>query len=108
MIERGVSERLACEVVGLARSTYRYQPRAAPKRRPDEQQLRQQIVALAHKHRRFGYRRVTALLGRGGERVNHKRVWRIWQAERLSLPRRVKRAAQGKRRGVQQLPSRAY
>jgi transposase InsO family protein len=91
MIERGVSERLACEVVGLARSTYRYQPRSAPKMRPDEQHLRQQIVALAHTHRRFGYRRVTALLRRSGARVNHKRVQRIWRAEQLRLPRRAQK-----------------
>jgi transposase InsO family protein len=43
---------------------------------------------LAQQHRRYGYRRITALLRRGGERINHKRVWAIWKAEGLSLPRR--------------------
>jgi transposase InsO family protein len=91
MIECGLSERLACQTVGLSRSTYRYQPRPATRSQPNEQQLREQIIALAHKHRRFGYRRVTALLRRGGAVVNHKRVQRIWRAEKLSLPQRAKK-----------------
>ncbi len=81
-----MSERMACQAVGLSRSSYRYQPR-----HNDEQegaQIRARIVALAHKHRRYGYRRVTAVLRRQGERINHKRVWRLWQEEGLSLPRK--------------------
>ena len=86
MVERGVSERLACQAVGLNRSTYRYQPR-----RVDEQEtakVREQVIALAYRHRRYGYRRITALLRRQGKRVNHKRVFRLWRQEGLSLPRR--------------------
>jgi putative transposase len=91
MIERGGSERRAGEVLGRSRATSRYPPRPAPKRRPDEQQLREQMVAWAHKHRRFGYRRVAALLRREGELSNHKRVYRIGRAARLILPRRGKK-----------------
>jgi putative transposase len=86
LVERGVSERLACQAVGLKRSTYRYQAR-----RVDEQEkaeLRDRVVALAHRHRRYGYRRITALIRRQGKRVNHKRIWRLWRAEGLSLPRK--------------------
>lgn len=88
MVARGVSERLACRAVSLQRSSYRYH--AAPQRtaQPSDQVLREQLVALAHQHRRFGYRRVGALLRRQGEVVNHKRVWRVWQQAGLSLPRR--------------------
>ncbi len=99
LVVGGVSERVACEAVGLHRSTYRYS-------RCGKQsgELKQRIIELASKHKRYGYRRITAMLRRD-ERVNHKRVWRIWQAEGLSLPRRRPRK---RRRGLrQQLPTRA-
>lgn len=80
----GVSERAACRLVGIARSSQRYAARPTA----DRSRLREAVVALARQHRRYGYRRITALLQRQGERVNHKRVWAIWQEERLSLPRR--------------------
>lgn len=91
MTARGVSERAACRALGLHRSSYRYQAHAAPER----QRLAHAVVTLAQQHRRYGYRRITALLRQRGERVNHKRVWGIWQAERLSLPRRRPRKRRG-------------
>lgn len=98
LMARGLSERAACQTVGLSRSTQRYQPRDRAARR----QLGQQIRELAQRHRRYGYRRITALLRRQGEHVNHKRVWAIWKEERLSLPRRRPRkrrkATSGERR----------
>jgi putative transposase len=84
MTTRGVSERTACRAVGLHRSSYRYRAGDDTERR----RLAGEVMALAQQHRRYGYRRITALLRRRGERVNHKRVWAIWRAERLSLPRR--------------------
>ncbi len=50
-------------------------------------QLNQDIVALATKYGRYGYRRITALLNDSehGWRVNHKRVERIWRKEGLKL-----------------------
>jgi putative transposase len=107
LVERGVSERLACQLVGLARSTYRYTPRRSPESQQSEQQLREKIITLAHKHRRFGYRRVSALLRREGEAVNHKRVWRIWRAEKLSLPRRSKKRTRPSSVALTALPTRA-
>ncbi len=100
LVAGGVSERAACEAVGLHRSTYRYSGRGE-----QSGELRERIVELAREHKRYGYRRIAAMLRRNGERVNHKRVWRIWQQERLSLPRRRqrKRPAQQK----QGLPTRA-
>jgi putative transposase len=91
MTASGVSERAACRAVGLSRSSQRYQPRAKGERCG----LAAEIVALAQQHRRYGYRRITALLRRRGERVNHKRVWAIWTEERLSLPRRRPRKRRG-------------
>lgn len=81
----GVSERMACRVVGMARSGFRYplQPSSS-----EEGELRGAVRRLARQRRRYGYRRITALLRRQGHRVNAKRVWRIWKSEGLSLPRK--------------------
>jgi len=55
----------------------------------DEQQLTGDIVALATKYGRYGYRRTTALLNNEyGWRVNHKRVERIWRKEGLKVPQK--------------------
>ena len=52
----------------------------------DEQVLTDDIVRLASRFGRYGYRRITALLQRGGWNVNHKRVERIWRREGLKVP----------------------
>jgi len=56
--------------------------------RDDEESLRVAIVTLASWYGRYGYRRITALLGRDGWRVNHKRVERIWRQEGLKVPQK--------------------
>jgi hypothetical protein len=45
----------------------------------DEQQLTEDIIALAKQYGRYGDRRVTALLRHAGWTVNRKRVERIWR-----------------------------
>ena len=54
----------------------------------DEARLRKRIVELASEYGRYGYRRVTALLGAEGWSVNHKRVERIWRQEGLKVPQK--------------------
>jgi len=77
-----VSQRRACRVIGQPRATQRY-----PKRiEEDEELLREQIVSLASRYGRYGYRRVTAMLRNEGWLVNHKRVERIWRQEGLKVP----------------------
>ena len=83
----GASERRACRVLGQARNTQRRQSRA----RGDEEALRGDVVKLAGRYGRYGYRRVTALLRAEGWQVNHKRVERIWRQEGLKVPRRQPR-----------------
>lgn len=85
--ERGVSQRRASRVVGVGRSTVRYKARP----RPDEAELTDLIRALASRHQRYGYRRITALLHREGSTVNTKRVHRIWKREGLQISRRKPR-----------------
>ena len=77
-----VSERRACQVLSQPRATQRWGPAG----RDGEVALVEAIVALARKHGRYGYRRVTAMLRREGWWVNHKRVERLWRQEGLKVP----------------------
>src|ERR1041384_8815134 len=79
-----MSERHACRLVGMARSTKRYQRRG----RDQEMELRQRMRGLALERPRFGYRRLRALLTREGWKVNHKRVYRLYRLEDLVVRRR--------------------
>jgi putative transposase len=80
-----VSERRACKVLEQARATQR-RHLSLPS---DEKRLTDDIVALATKYGRYGYRRITALLNnKHGWRVNHKRVERIWRKEGLKVPKK--------------------
>jgi putative transposase len=82
----GVSERRACGVVGFRRSSHRYQSLA------DEQAaLRMRIRDLAAVRVSYGYRRLYVLLRREGWAVNHKRVYRLYRSEGLTMRRRVPR-----------------
>jgi len=80
-----VSQRRACQVLGQARATQIRKP-SPPS---DERRLTEDIVTLATKYGRYGYRRITALLNNQmGWRVNHKRVERIWRSEGLKVPKK--------------------
>jgi transposase InsO family protein len=85
--EQDYSQRRACQLVGISRSSARY----SPKPRPEETAFKDRVRQLANQHPNYGYRRITAILRREGSSVNHKRVQRIWQAEGLQLPRRKPR-----------------
>jgi transposase InsO family protein len=79
-----VSERRACQVLEQVRTTQRLKPCISD----EEEQLTSQIVELATKYGRYGYRRITALLKQENWKVNHKRVERIWRKEGLKVPQR--------------------
>jgi putative transposase len=80
-----VSERRACQLLGLSRSVLHY----ASQRRDDGLQAR--LVELAGERRRFGYRRLHILVEREGFVVNHKRVHRLYREAGLAVRRRRKR-----------------
>ena len=80
---KGYSQRRACGLIGLAAKTYRYRPR-----RPDEDELRRRLRQLASERRRFGYRRLLILLRREGVVINHKRLFRLYREERLTVRKR--------------------
>ena len=58
-----MSERRACRLVGLDRSSYRYEPQA-----DHNAQLRAELVKLARQKPRYGYRRLHVLLSKRGQR----------------------------------------
>lgn len=75
-----MSERKSAKAVKISRSSLKYQPR--PSRDPE---LVERMKKIAHKEKRFGYRRVWVQLRREGEAINPKRVYRLWRREGLAL-----------------------
>jgi putative transposase len=89
--EHGLSRRRACRLVGISRSLVE----RAPKRIQNRERLRERLRALAGERRRFGYRRLHALLRREGWRVNHKLVERLYREEKLAIRRRGRQKRRG-------------
>jgi putative transposase len=85
-VEFRLSERRACKLLGVERSSYRYEPR------PDRNAgLRSDLVKLARQKPRYGYRRLHVLLERQGHEVNVKRVYRLYLEEGLSVRRKKRK-----------------
>jgi putative transposase len=82
--ELSVSQRRACKVLEQPRSTQRLNPYIPD----DEPQLVAEIIKLAEKYGRYGYRMITGLLRLDGWKVNHKRVERLWRREGLKVPKK--------------------
>ena len=78
-----VSERKACSALGFARSSHRYKSTA------DRQEfLRVRLRDLAAARVNYGYRRLHLLLDREGWQINHKRVYRLYTEEGLTMRRK--------------------
>jgi putative transposase len=83
MTSRGLSERRSLRVIGMSASALRYQ------RRPDRNGLlRERIIALAQRHRRYGPGMIYLKLRQAGELVNHNRIERLYALEKLQVRRR--------------------
>jgi len=82
-----ISGRRACGLVGISRTVLAYRSTA----NPVNAALQARIGELAHERRRFGYRRIHALLRREGVKANHKRVYRLYHEAGLAVRRRRKR-----------------
>jgi len=83
----GYSERRICRAIGQARSSQRYEQVV----NDDERRLIAEMQRLAIRWPRFGYRRITVLLGQEGWRVNVKRVHRLWKAEGLQIRKKQRK-----------------
>ena len=75
-----MSERRACRLARIERSSYRYVSCAVP-----QTALRIRLRELAAVRIRLGYRRLTVLLRREGWAVNAKRIYRLYRQEGLEV-----------------------
>ncbi len=78
-----VSQRRACSVLGVDRSSVRYRSVRA-----DDAALRRAMKAVAGEWRRFGYWRVHVMLERQGWQVNQKKLRRLYREEKLQVRKR--------------------
>lgn len=93
----GISQRRACDVLQVDRSSVRYQPKQV-----DDVELRDAIKRVARDRRRFGYRRINVMLQREGIYMNHKKLRRIYTEEKLQVRRRGgRKRALGTRRPME-------
>jgi putative transposase len=53
--------------------------------------LADKLKKITNEKKRYGYRRAWARLRREGEKINHKRVYRVWKNAGLALPRKRRR-----------------
>lgn len=93
---RGLSQRGACRLLSVARSTLGYQSTLSAKDSPVIEAMRR----LSSQFPRFGYRRILVLLEREGLHMSPDRAWRLWRKAGLQVPkkRRRRRVAMGRPR----------
>lgn len=82
----GLSQRRACEVLRLTRTSARYKAVLR-----DDTKLRERIKKIAQERRRFGYRRIAEMLRKKGEKINDKKVYRLYTEENLKVRRRARK-----------------
>jgi putative transposase len=83
-MERGHSQRQACELIELPRSILKYRLRRAESDAPALDAMRR----IAATYPRYGYRRVRIFLRREGHAMSPDRAYRLWRTAGLQLPRR--------------------
>ena len=81
--QHGVSQRRACEVLSVDRSSMRYRSV-----RPDDAAIREAMKKVASERRRFGYRRIHVMLDRQGIVMNLKKLRRLYREEKLTVRKR--------------------
>ena len=84
----GVSERRACTVVGIHRSTMRLRPSPVT---AEEGELRAWLRRFSTDRPRWGWRRAAKMARRAGWQANNKRIRRLWRDEGLRAPQRRKK-----------------
>jgi putative transposase len=102
LIDRGISQRRACRLIGVARSALRYVSTLEAKDAPAIEAMKR----LSGMYPRYGYRRIRIFLGREGHAMSPSRAERLWRKAKLQLPakRRRKRISSSRPRP---LPPRA-
>ena len=81
--EHGVSQRRACHILDVDRSSVRYKSI-----RSNDTELREAMKKVSAERRRFGYRRIHVMLQRQGWHINHKKLRRLYREEKLQVRKR--------------------
>ena len=92
LVAQGLSQRRACQVAGLARGSYGGGGQEA-KRAAADGPVREALQALVERHRGWGFWKYHHRLRKNGVLVNHKRLWRRYQALGFLTPMEFKQAA---------------
>ena len=100
--ELRLSQRRACQVVQLHRSTSRY-----AKQRGEDKELRVRLRFWAARRPRWGYRFLHWQLGQDGFVVNRKKVLRLYREEGLRIRRRRRKHVASAPREKLDAPTRA-
>jgi putative transposase len=95
-VGRGLSQRRACTLFGVARSALHYSSRKETQDAPALARMRE----LAAQYPRYGYRRIGIFLRRDGHVMSFGRCYRLWKGAGLQVPRKRprKRVAGGRPR----------
>jgi putative transposase len=102
VVRRGISQRRACTLLGVARSSLHYESILARRDAPAIVSMR----ALAAQYPRYGYRRIRVFLRRQGHQMSPERCHLLWTKAGLQVPpRRPRRRPAGVR--PRPLPSEA-
>lgn len=104
MANHGLSIKRSCSAVRLSRSAYYTQPRD---RRPDDEPVIEALNRLLDKNPRWGFWMCFDRLRLLGHRWNHKRVYRVYLAMKLNLPRRTKRRVPTREPQTLEVPARS-
>jgi putative transposase len=95
-VARGLSQRRACALMSVSRSTLGYTSKLMEKDVP----ALAAMSVLSSQYPRFGYRRIHVFLERQGFEMGHGRTWRLWQKGCFQVPKKRprKRPASGRPR----------
>lgn len=102
MVSQGMSERRSLRVIGMSASAYRYEPV-----QDRNCALKDKIIALAQRHRRYGAGMIYLKLRQSGELVNHKRVERLYTQAGLQVKKRKRKKIALNERHPLQRPTQA-
>jgi putative transposase len=92
--EHGYSQRRACRLTGCNRNSARH-----VSRRSDDEPLRVALTELAQEKPAWGYRMLHGRLRLEGWEFNHKKAYRLYREEKLTLRKKSKKRFKCEKRG---------
>jgi len=95
MSQHRLSERTACRLIGLSRSSHRYTPSEK-----NDGELRQHIKQLAVQYPKYGYLMLHGILRRDGLVINKKSTYRLYRSEGLQVRTKKRKRIQRPRQPI--------